>query len=613
MPQLSRAKIAASLPPDARSGGGVIGDTVLETEHAPLRRPALRLTFEAWKHALGSGRFFSRWSALVAIVVGTVFVPPEITDLTAASYVRAMEIALLGMIVLAIPLVVATVIERRLASRKARAIVVLTTIVLAATARPFVNDALSQLLLGETTEGGWGSRIATNIVVGLALFSAVAIATTQARASGDTFFRLDFALDRMELAVQRVTHFAAESHQQLEREIAALRADRDRLLDGPIDFFAVREYSEVVRSASHRLDALAHRADRVGDDATDVLASPVPLRPPALIRRHVALSERLISTPWFAVGAVYAITCFPFVLATGGLSIALAATAFVFAFEALAGMVIRIADHRVPGALRVLFFIATWAVAGTGMALAGNLLLPDLAALALVPLLSLPVTAVILAVTVDGYRRAVAVERTATATLGAGARALGERIHRAVAPIESAVDILHGRVQGRCVILAALADAGAPTPDDTARFRSETDAAFDEIIGPARSAPRDHELDDLLAVWRTVVDITVDISDAARAALAGGELESDVCDIVNEGLVNAVKHSRVDAVGIALDVTDAATLRVRVSSIGVLERTSSAGRGVSALPGEVRLSQVGERVVLEALLATADIAQTTSV
>lgn len=569
-------------------------------------RGSMYRAFDVWKSALGSGRFFTRWSAVVSLIVSAVFLVPQIAPSSLSSYFVAVQVAVLGWMPLALMMCVVALIERALRSPTARTAVVLGLIIVGSIARPFTNDAFSHAFFGVATGGEWGTRIATNLVVSGAVFSLVAIVTTQARASRETLARLEAVLTSMDVAVATIAASSRHSQQQIRIDIADLRVARERMLAGPIDFAAVSAYSQLVRAASHRLDALSADTEVVGkNEAADLRSSALSPAEPGVDRARVALSARLFPTPFLLVGAIYLVGCVPFILARGGVSALVAAAVAVLSVDVLVGILIRILAARFSGPLWSVLFVGSWVAGGIAIAQLGELVLPGLGVTGAIPVMSVPAAAVAVAITLDGYRRALTGERNATRALSDGVRELSSQINQVTATIDAAATLLHGSVQGRCVIFAARADEPGVTGEDIATFRAETETAFEQILSPSGVSACVQVLDPLIAVWRAVIDIDLDITSEARAALSDCDLEQQACDIVNEGIVNAVKHSRVRAIGLRMDVPEDKSLRVRITSAGRIERTASAGRGVSSLPGLVRLDQYGDDVVLEARLELA--------
>lgn len=561
-----------------------------------VRAEAARL-FGVSQYAITSGRFFTRWSALGSFLVGSLLLVPTIGEPTATAYILAVVVAMLGWTVLLIPGLTAVLLERTISAPAVRAVIVIVAITVIAAARPFVNDHISMVLVGQATGGDFVTRVCTNLMVAFPMFTLIAVITTQFSASSATAIRLDAALRRVEDARGRVDAFVMETGRELEDSVATLRAEREEMLAGEVSFVTVRDYSERVRAASHRLDARARVDELAVLPAVDALPD---LRP--VTDLHPPLLSRLGPTPWLVVGAVYYFMCVP-VIVSHDRPLAIIGTLIgALAVDLLAGAAIRTLSRGLGRSGRGAIFVACWTLAGLALVCLGGLLIPGLGFLGVIPVVSTPVVAVIVALSIDAYRRALRTERRATRTLATEVQHLAVTSIEAHAPLDAAIALLHGGVQGRCVILAAQVDEEGPTPDAVARFRRETEAAFDAILRLPAADEAPAPLADLLNVWGHVIDVDADITSEAQRALADTDLAHAASEVVNEALVNAVKHSGARSARIALTTSEAGTLRIRVASPGVIARTTASGRGLRSLRGHVELTQSGDEVILTARL-----------
>lgn len=565
-----------------------------------VRAEAARL-FGVSRQAVTSGRFFTRWSALTSLLVGSLFLVPSIGEPTFSAYVVSVQIAILGWLVLAIPGVIAALLERLLTAPVARAIVVLMAIALIAAARPFVNDRISVALLAAPTGGEFATRISTNTLVAFPLFILVAIITTQFSASRETAARLAAALRRVDDAAERVDTFVAESARGLPLVVAQLRSEREELLRHPLSFMTVRGYSERVRAASHQLDARARSADLVPRPVATTRAVPAVVRGRDSGRRPEALA-RLVPTPALLVGVLYYLMCLPVILSHDRPMAVFTLLVGTLAVDLVVSASMRRLGRGLSHPARGMVFLVCWMLGGIALVGLGALTLPDLGFLGVIPIVSTPAVAAVIALSIDTYRRALRAERRATRTLGSAVKQLARRASLARAPLEAAITLLHGGVQGRCVILAAHVDEYGATPDAVARFRSETDAAFGTILRPSAAGETTAHLQNLLSVWAHVIDVTTEITPDAETALGEAALARAATDIVKEGLVNAVKHSGARSARVTLTVSEGGSLCIRVASPGVIVRTAASGRGVKSLPGHVELTQSGGDVILTARL-----------
>lgn len=570
-----------------------------------------------WAGAVSGGAFYTRWSALVSLLIAGAFSIPSIGEPSIAAYARGVLVATIAWVPLALAIVPVALAERRMPSPAARGILVLSALLVVAVARAFVNDAVSIALFQTPTGGSFSSRTATNIVTAFVLLSIVAIITSRHQMTRRGAGRLHVALARMAEAEAAAARFEARSRRTVDEAVTGLRARRDAMLRGEVDFDTVRAYADDVRAASHRFDALARAHGEPIVAPTGEISVP--------IERSPAFLERLVPTPWLLVGLTYAIACLPFALAAGGAGVAAAGLAAAAVIDVVAGVVVRSARRGAQtsvgsaqaGARAGVVFLVTWL--GAGIAVLGVTfgLLSSIGSLGLVPVFAVPVVAVLISLCRDSLDRARADEASSAHVLSEIARALARVEARSRVPLRRAVELLHGRVQAQCVIFAAAVDDAEPTADEVEAFRRRTDEILDDIGRPAppHSASAAEELDRLLAAWSVVVVIDARITPAARAALESATAESstsdpesaahgaDVVGVVNEALVNAIKHASAREARIDIDTTASADLRVRVSTPGELAprgRRAKAGLGTSG--DHARLYQDEDRVVLEAHL-----------
>ncbi|MEY3733819.1 MAG: hypothetical protein RL347_1178, partial [Actinomycetota bacterium] len=104
---------------------------------------------------------------------------------------------------------------------------------------------------------------------------------------------------------------------------------------------------------------------------------------------------------------------------------------------------------------------------------------------------------------------------------------------------------LHGRVQTRLVVCAAELERAARTGDHegVARALSEATTALEQAARPTTVS-----LDDVLRGWASLMDVTVDASEAPAGALG----RDDVIAVVEEGLANAFRHGAASSVQISI-------------------------------------------------------------
>jgi uncharacterized membrane protein len=155
----------------------------------------------AYWDTAGSGRFFTRWSAVASLPVSALLLV-AIVEGTRDGYVQGIAAAVLSWVVLALPVLAVAAAERRMRDHRSRAILVAVTLLVVATARPILNETFIHLFNGRSG-GVWAARIGTNVIVAFGLFTLVAIITTQYQQTRATADRLAHALGRLDAATSR--------------------------------------------------------------------------------------------------------------------------------------------------------------------------------------------------------------------------------------------------------------------------------------------------------------------------------------------------------------------------------------------------------------------------
>lgn len=557
--------------------------------------PLVNVVSAYWDTA-GSGRFFTRWSAAVSLPVSALLLVP-VAEGTSDGYLQGIVAAVLSWTLLAVPVFAVAAAERRMRDHRSRGIFVTVTLLTVAILRPMLNETFIGVLYDGRSGGVWAARIGTNLIVAFGLFTLVAVITTQYQQTRATADRLAHALGRLDAATQQVASDDRDARLLIRGIVAQLRAERDAMLAQTVDFDAVRDYSERVRAASHRLEAMA-------EASAPVPALWVPRARAARTRRGL---ERLQPTPLLWVGALYLLMCAPFLLTVGDVVDLVIAAVAILLIDLAAGAALR----ALPlGALRTRggVFLLVWVLAGLTTATVGRLLLPGSGALMIIPLFAMPLAAIVLSLAIDTYRWARTDEADATNELASAAGDFADRVRRAQEPLQQAASTLHGRVQGRCVIFAARVDEHAPTTQEIERFRAETDQALDEVLAPAQTSEivTVGALRRMLAGWEPLMALETHIADDAATAVEHTDAAPIVSEVVNEALVNAVKHSGARAARIDISTDAEGDLHVRVASAGALPRAIMPMRPFA---GRTLLYQDGEDVVLEStvpaeLLAT---------
>lgn len=575
---------------------------VRQREFSMVRRVrgAFRRALRACADAVSSGAFLTRWSALLSFIVASTVSVPTVADATLQGYVAAVVVGALGWMVLVIIVLPAAAAERRLTARPVRAIVVVGALVLAAIARAPVNNAVSLLLWDTPTAGAWGPRTLTNLVTVLVVFGVVGVATNQFARRRLVAQRLADALEVMRERLDRAQERASETNELLTQTVVQLRAGRDAMLAGQVDFDTVRGYAEQVREASHRL---AEQADH-GDPPT---GSRTAGRDAAAASRAPLI---LIPTPWLSVAFVYNIASLPFALTAGAPALIGLGYLGVCLLDVAAGAVTRRRRLRgsMPGSVKPVAFAGVWLLAGTGVALMTYALLPDLRMLSVVGVVAIPVAAVVLSLCVHAMRRVRSAEHRSARVLARVAQRVAARREQASERLARASSLLHGRVQGRCVILAAQADAEPPTAEDLAVFRAQTEDAFAAVLDPDPSPAGTHasgfagSVESLLSAWSGVVTTTLDVDAGAAVALGDPVTAEGAVEAINEALVNAVKHSTARVAAVTIALMPDRRVRVRVASRGALPAADQRPVGLGARAAGFAISQQGDDVVLDSVL-----------
>ncbi|GAA2576879.1 hypothetical protein GCM10009862_15250 [Microbacterium binotii] len=566
-------------------------------------RRAFRRALRACADAVSSGAFLTRWSTLLSFIVASTVSVPTVADATLEGYAAAVLVGALGWLVLAIIVLPAAAAERRIPGPRARAIVVVGALVIAALVRAPVNNAVSLLLWHTSTAGAWGPRTLTNLVTTLVVFGVVGVATDQFARRRLVAQRLADALqlmrERLDAAQERVTR----TRQLLEKAVAQLRSGRDAMLAGRVDFDTVRAYAAQVREQSHRF------AELVENDAHPAVAPTATGHTGTTGRLPLVLTP----TPWLAVAVVYNLASLPFALTAGAPALVGLGYLGVFLADIAAGAATRARRLRgaTPGSVRPTAFVVIWLLAGIVVALLTYALLPGLNMLSVVGVVAIPAAAVALSLCVDAMRRVRQAEHRSARVLARAAQRVAAMREQASEQSARAASLLHGRVQGRCVILAAQADVEPPTVEDLAVFRAQTEDAFAAILDPDPSpdgAPQSGfagSVESLLSAWSGVVTTTLDVDADAAVALHDPATAERAAEAVNEALVNAVKHSAARVAAVAIAVMADGRVRVRVSSRGALAAGSGRPTGLGTRGAGIAISQQGDDVVLDAVLPAA--------
>ncbi|MDZ8274778.1 hypothetical protein R2Q81_02330 [Microbacterium aquimaris] len=564
-----------------------------------------------WWEAVSGGAFYNKWSTGLSFVLATFISVPTFRHGSPEGYAKAVVVAAIGWVVLAILVTPAAFAERRVHGPGVRAVTVLVALVVAASIRTPLNDLLGVLLWDTRSEGDFGPRVATNITWALLLFSLVAITHTQYAQRRVTTERLENALATMRTRLARAQTQSEATRTRLADTAHRLRDAREQMLSGDIDFDTVRAYADQVRAESHRIE---RRADEVAEEVSTPEVSERLTRP----RR--SLSERLVATPWLLVALLYVVGTVPFSFAAGGPHVVLVGAVGISAIDLAAGALVRWVIPPRGSRLRAPLYIAVWLVAGAAACVLTFAVVPGIGMLGLTGMVLVPGMVIVLALCIDAVQEARDVARRSEELLPHVARDVAEQTARAIDPLRAAVDLLHGGVQGRCVVFAAHVDEGAATDKHIADFRRLTDDIFDRLLDEQACEVAEEEtgivlretepgagpIERILGAWGAIMEITVRTSDRAALALTDAETADQVVDVVNEALVNAVKHSGARAALVRLTIAADGRLRVRAISRGTLSDPDGQRAGIGTSSLDATVTQSGDDVIFDARLPWRD-------
>lgn len=551
-----------------------------------------------WWDALSSGHFFTRWSLLTYAAVSMTALAPWGVRQHFTDYIWVLLVAFVSVAVMVVGLWPVIRLERTLPTRTSRGVVVLLVIVVGSAIRPLVQDAVGGLL-GLDPIPDLPQRIATNLLAWLVMLSIIGVTTVRFTASENARRRMAEALAGFARADVRTRAFAEQSRAWIDDRVDELRLARDQLLAGDVTFESVSAFSQQVRRASHDFEARS-RAD-LGVDGGAEEPNPADAGEP-----RPTFFERLRPPPFLSVALVYLCASIPYVYVVAGSTGALLSGTVVPAVGYLADLLIRMLPEAMRTGTRAAVFFVLWVSAGVIVGAVSWSLYPEVQIIALVPVVGIPSIAVVCALCADALARSEAQSTRQTRILSGLPNALASRSRSVRAPIRRAADLLHGRVQGRCVILAAVADEEPPSPEQLAAFRYDTDRAFDDVQRMSQSVsdtPRVDDVSELLDAWHHAMELDVTIDARAADTLADRDVSRRVAAAVNEGLVNAVKHSAAKTAEVLIEpVEGTENVLVVVASAGELGGDIDEGAGIGTLGPDTRLFQDGDQVVLESVI-----------
>lgn len=544
---------------------------------------------------MSSGRFFTPWSALVAVPVSAIVLAPYATVDTPLELLSAQFSGLLVAGILAVALLPVVLAERRIPSSTARGVLVLAALVAAAVARPFLNDALAVGAFGLGTDPAWSERIVTNVVAWVSVLSLVAVTEQLYVSSRTARTRLADALRTVTDEQRRAGRYERDTREFLTSEISALRTALAALVASPLDFERVRGFSDGVRSVSHRA------RDRAGLELADI--SPDDAGPSAIEMARTVF-ERLRPPAPGLVGVIFAAGSAPFALRTEGPVFAAVLIVGVVALCLAVDRLTRGIACRSSALRRGRRLVGLWLGAGIVVAAAAAVVVGLPSFIPVIPAIALPGIAIVAALCAEAIHRGRVETRRLGRALQALVRSAADQTSSTRQDLAHASDVLHSRVQSTCVILAARVDDEIATPGDIRDFELAISAGLTDALGARRpGAARAADLAETVAIWRPVLTVSSAVDPAATVAMSDALVTTRVVAVVAEGLVNAVKHAAARSADIEVrGAADGASLSVRVRTPGRLRSDAGAatGLGLAGLGPSARVFQNGRDVVLEA-------------
>ena len=563
----------------------------------------MRNLLRAAGRAVGSGRFLTPWSIAASLPLSLTVMAPTgdgVDPLNALAATGATWLCF------GAALAVIAALERWSRTRRARTAIVIAGIIVCAALRPVVQDGwlhLSGFPTPPTDQLPF--RIATNIVVWAVVLSILAVLESSLRSLRRANALLRSVAQELARAKDEAQVFATDAGHLVDRARATLDAAIVEL--EPTSAGVRRLGGEQIREWSHRLAELSAAKGTAGPRSADdaLFDDGVPLARPA--RRRLPFRV----PPPGMVTLVYAACLFPYAARTQTPLDLLIGVAALAAGGVLADLLPRRRTiTRIPHGASWLFALLSLAVGVALAALAvAQGVTPLLAAVSAIAYVGFALAAASCAGVLHSLRREQHRLSSAVSAAQDLARA-GTRPTRE--GLRAAADLLHAEAQGACIVFAL----AHPTPtldevqllkDDLAAVVGRLPDAFTAAPGPSAHV----SLTALFDTWAHVIDLRLDIDEAARSALQHAPwVARDCYDVIAEGLLNSAKHASERRAAVSLHrVTTGAgpRLRVRVSSAGAAApgarlRASSRMQELGA-----RLIRIPDGVTLEASFALSSV------
>ena len=543
----------------------------------------------AAREAIGGGRFVSGWSIAIAALISLTVMAP----IAERPWTVVQVVASLGSTLVFLAILVAIGAAERATDATTRIIIVGGGLLVAPAARPLAHAALLALLGGpELPAWQLPFRFATNLAVWTVALTAIAVIVTHVQRLRATNARLRTVMAGFDRAGEYAVAFGTSARALVGDVAARLRLVIDAIPSGARAAESVRELGAVIREWSHTVAA------RAGE------APPAPDLQAVAPRHSRTLPLRL--PPVGVVAALYVACVLPFAIRTSSIADLLWGLGAIALGTALVdGLPRRVRLSRVsPSAA----FLTLSSFVGLGLAaLAVAQGVPP--SLAVVSALVYPALAAATAVC-SGTIHALTVEqRRLSAAVSAAQRASRDGTRDARDALHDAAGMLHREGQGRCAIFAL---ASSTRPADVERLRDELSALADQlptVFTTARPHASAASIDSVIATWQPVIDVRAEVTPEARRYLdSAPSVAADAFEVVAEGLLNAVKHSRPPVAAVTVDLVTTGAgprVRVKVASPGALPPGAALRTDSAAYACGARLRQDATGALLEAVLSAA--------
>lgn len=571
--------------------------------------------------ALRSGRFLSVLSLAATLPLSMTVMAPFGAGADAPS---AWPATVATWLCFTTALVLVAVVERRVPQPPVRAAVVAGGIVVCAALRPVVQDLWTTASgLPTPPSGQLPFRIATNILVWAVVFAVVAVLEHTMRNLRRTNEMLRAVATELTRARERACDFDARADQAVCAAASELRAGVEALdprhgSDGAVQRLGAGGF----RSWSHRLRALADEPGEGAESGDAVEDTGSARRGRATAERHPARAghtarEGRTAPTWHrapfrvpatgVVTVVYAAAVLPYALRCMNPPSLLVGLILLVGGGAAIDAAVRgrvLARRRGAAPVAFLALSGVWGVALWAQAVASGIP-PVIAVVSALVYLLFAAAAGLCAGAMHALGRE---QRRLSGAIAAAQRSTRDGTRPVRAALRRAAELLHRDGQGECTVFGLTHPD--PTPTDIDRLRGALIGTISRIpavlAGSGEPGDAVAALTALLDTWGRVIDLRIEQSDAARAALRLDPWAArDAYDLVAEGLLNAVKHAAERRAEVTIDVVATGAgphLRARVRSFGPMPpgahlRPASHMRDLGA-----RLHPVPGGAVLEAIL-----------